>query len=188
MLYPVLSFLLEVAVTLIGGAALMRLIMRWRRMSMGNPVGRLVQALTDWLVLPLQRLLPPGQRLDSASLLATWLLKLLQYVVLMSLLGQSRWALLPVLALLGVAKLAVSVITALVIIGAILSWTQSRTLGTDVIERLCEPLLAPVRRIVPLVGGIDLSPLVLIVGLQVVSIVLSSLQASLLGSALLAGA
>ncbi|MBK6867855.1 MAG: YggT family protein [Burkholderiales bacterium] len=188
MLYPVLSFLLEVAVTLIGGAALVRLYMRWRRMSMGNPVGRLVQALTDWLVLPLQRLLPPGQRLDSASLLGTWLLKLLQYVVLMGLLGQSRWALLPVLALLGVAKLAVSVITALVIIGAILSWTQSRTLVTDVIERLCEPLLAPVRRIVPLVGGIDLSPLVLIVGLQVVSIVLSSLQASLLGSALLAGA
>ncbi len=67
----------------------------------------------------------------------------------MGLLGQSRWALLPVLALLGVAKLAVPVITALVIIGAILSWTQSRTLVTDVIERLCEPLLAPVRRIVP---------------------------------------
>ena len=51
MLYPVLSFLLEVAVTLIGGAALVRLYMRWRRMSMGNPVGRLVQALTDWLGL-----------------------------------------------------------------------------------------------------------------------------------------
>lgn len=188
MLYQVTTFLLEVAVTLIGGAALMRLYMRWRRMSLGNPVGRLVQSLTDWLVLPLQRLLPPRDRLDGASLLAAWLLKLLQYAVLMGMLGQSRWTVLPLLALLGVAKLAVSVATALVIIAAILSWTQSRSLISDVLERLCEPLLAPVRRVVPLVGGIDLSPLVLIVGLQVVSIVLGSLQASLLGSALLVGA
>ncbi len=188
MLYQVTTFLLEVAVTLIGGAALMRLYMRWRRMSLGNPVGRLVQSLTDWLVLPLQRLLPPRDRLDGASLLAAWLLKLLQYAVLMGMLGQSRWTVLPLLALLGVAKLAVSVATALVIIAAILSWTQSRSLISDVLERLCQPLLAPVRRVVPLVGGIDLSPLVLIVGLQVVSIVLGSLQASLLGSALLVGA
>lgn len=188
MLYQVMNFLLEVAVTLIGGAALVRLYMRWRRMSMGNPVGRLVQALTDWLVLPLQRVLPPGDKLDGASLLAAWLLKLLQYAALMGLLGQARWTILPLLALLGVAKLAVSVITALVIIAAILSWTQSRSLISDVLERLCEPLLAPVRRVVPLIGGLDLSPLVLIVGLQVVSIVLGSLQARLLGSALLAGA
>ena len=55
MLYQVLTFLIEVAVTLIGGACLLRLYMRWRRMSMGNPVGRFVQALSDWLVLPLQR-------------------------------------------------------------------------------------------------------------------------------------
>lgn len=188
MLYQVMTFLLEVVVTLIGGAALVRLYMRWRRMSMGNPVGRLVQALTDWLVLPLQRLLPPRDRLDGASLLAAWLLKLLQYAVLMGLIGQSRWTILPLLALLGVAKLAVSVVTALVIIAAILSWMQSRSPISDVLERLCDPLLAPVRRVVPLVGGIDLSPLVLIVGLQVLSIVLGSLQASLLGSMLLVGA
>ena len=187
MLYQVMSFLLEVAVTLIGGASLLRLYMRWRRMSMGNPVGRLVQALTDWLVLPLQRLLPPRDKLDAASLLAAWLLKLLQYAVLMGLLGQARWAVLPVLALLGVAKLAVSAATALVIIGVILSWTQNRSPVTDVFERLCAPLLEPVRRIVRPVGGIDLSPLVLIVGLQVASIVLGSWQANLLGAALLPG-
>ena len=106
----------------------------------------------------------------------------------MGMLGQARWTVLPLLALLGVAKLAVSVITALVIIAAILSWTQSPSLISDVLERLCEPLLAPVRRVVPPIGGLDLSPLVLIIGLQVVSIVLGSLQARLLGSALLAGA
>ena len=116
MLYQVLTFLIEVAVTLIGGACLLRLYMRWRRMSMGNPVGRFVQALSDWLVLPLQRIVGQGAQLDVASLLAAWLLKLVQYAALMGLLGLARWSVLPLLALLGVAKLAVSVATAVIIV------------------------------------------------------------------------
>ena len=182
MLYQVLTFLIEVAVTLIGGACLLRLYMRWRRMSFGSPVGRFVQALSDWLVLPLQRVVPPRNQLDVASLLAAWLLKLLQYAALMALLGMARWSVLPVLALLGVAKLAVSVATAVIIVAAVLSWTGSRTPMSDVFERLSEPLLAPIRKLLPLVGGIDLSPLVLIVGLQVLSIVLGAMQAGLFGA------
>ena len=50
MLYQIIIFLIEVAVTLLGGACLLRLYMRWRRMPMANPVGRFVQALSDWLV------------------------------------------------------------------------------------------------------------------------------------------
>ncbi|QTD43836.1 YggT family protein [Ottowia testudinis] len=189
MLYQILTFLIEVAVTLIGGACLLRLYMRWRRLPLGNPVGRFVQALSDWLVLPLQRVVPPGHQLDMASLLAAWLLKLLQYAALMGLLGVARWSVLPVLALLGVAKLAVSVATAVIIVAAVMSWMQNRTPVSDVFERLSEPLLAPLRKVIPLVGGIDLSPLVLIVSLQVLSIVLGSLQASLwgAGAAVLAG-
>ena len=188
MLYQIIIFLIEVAVTLLGGACLLRLYMRWRRMPMANPVGRFVQALSDWLVLPLQRLLPPRDKLDAASLLGAWLLKLLQYILLMVLIGAQRWTVLPLLALLGVAKLAVSVATAVIIIAAVLSWTGNRTLVADVFDRLCEPLLAPLRRAVPLVGGVDLSPLLAVVALQVLSIVLGSLQAGLLGSAVVIGA
>ncbi|HOB66362.1 YggT family protein [Ottowia sp.] len=189
MLYQILAFLIEIAVTLIGGACLLRLYMRWRRMSMGNPVGRFVQALSDWLVLPLQRLVPSSGSLDVASLLATWLLKLLQYGLLVGMLGLGRWSVLPLLALLGVAKLAVSVATAVIIVAAVLSWTGNRTPVRDVFERLCEPMLAPLRRHLPLVGGIDLSPLLLVVALQVAGIVLGSMQAGLLGAgaAMLAG-
>ena len=163
MLYTILSFLLEIGVTLVGGACLLRLYMRWRRMSFDNPVGQFVLALSDWLVQPLQRVVPPAGGLDVASLLAAWLLKL------------------PVLALLGTARLAVSVATALVIIAAVLSWTGQRSRAHDVFERLCAPLLAPIRRRIRLVGGVDLSPLLLIVLLQVLGIVLSSLQSGLLG-------
>ena len=185
MIQQILSFLLQVVATLVGGAALLRLAMRWQRMSMANPVGRFVRALTDWLVLPLQRLVGRGAKLDVASLLAVWLLKLLQYAALMTLLGLTRWSVLPLLALLGVAKLAVSVATAVVIVAAVLSWMGNRTLVSDLFDRLSAPLLAPIRRWVPLVGGVDLSPLLLIVALQVLGIVLGSLQASLFGAAAL---
>ncbi len=185
MLFDILAFVVEVAVTLIGGACLLRLVMRWRRMSFGNPVGRFVQGLSDWLIGPLQRVAPPSGRLDTASLVAAWLLKLAQYALLMSLLPGSRWAALPVLALLGVAKLAVSVATAIIIVAAVMSWTQNRTLLADVLERLADPMLAPLRRVIPLVGGIDLSSLVAVVALQVVSIVIGSLQGSLLGATVL---
>lgn len=189
MLYQVLAFLIEIAVTLIGGACLLRLYMGWRRMSMGNPVGRFVQALSDWLVLPLQRMVPAAGRWDVASLLGAWLLKLLQYAALVGMLELGRWSVLPLLALLGVAKLAVSVATAVIIVAAVLSWTGNRTPVRDVFERLCEPLLAPLRQRVPLVGGVDLSPLLGVVLLQVAGIVLGSLQAGLLGAgaAMLAG-
>lgn len=136
-------------VTLVGGACLLRFYMRWRRMSFDNPVGRFVQALSDWLVWRLQRVAPPAGGLDVASLLAAWLLKLVQYAALLALLELSRWRMLPVLALLGTARLAVSVATAVVIIAAVMSWVGNRTLAHDVFERLCAPLLAPIRRRIP---------------------------------------
>jgi YggT family protein len=183
MLFQIINFLLDVASTLVGGACLLRMFMRWRAMSMANPVGQFVLALTDWLVKPLQRVLPPSGRVDAASLLGAWLLKMVQYVVFMLLLGLSRWALLPVLALLGVMKLAASVATAVIIVAAILSWTQNRTQLADVLDRLTAPLLAPLRRVVPPVGGVDLSPLIAVVALQVLAMVLGALQAQLLGTA-----
>lgn len=57
---------------------------------------------------------------------------------------------------------------------------QSRNVLSDIIERLCAPPLIPIRRVVPLVGGVDLSPLVLLVLLQVASIVLGAIQGAVL--------
>ena len=69
---------------------------------------------------------------------------------------------------------------ALIIVYAVLSWVQSRNVLSDIIERLCAPPLIPIRRVVPLVGGVDLSPLVLLVLLQVASIVLGAIQGAVL--------
>jgi len=178
MLYQIISFLLDVAVGLLGGACLLRLYMQWQRVPFSNPVGRFVFALTDWLVLPLRRVLPRAGKLDTASLVGAFLLELAQYAVLWLLagMGTGALALLPVLALFGLARLVISGLTGLLIVYAILSWVQSDSPLMDVIDRLCAPLLRPFRRLIPLVGGIDLSPLALLVLLQIAAIVLASVQ------------
>jgi len=179
--YQILSFLLDVAAGLLGGACLLRLYMQYQRVPFGNPVGRFVFALTDWIVLPLRRVLPAVRRVDTASLVAAFLIQLLQVALLWLVAGRpGAPALLPVLALFELLRLVVSALTALVIVYAVLSWVNADSPMADVVDRLCAPLLRPWRRLIPLVGGIDLSPLAFLVVLQVISIVLASLQASAL--------
>jgi len=181
MLYQIISLLLEVVTGVVGGSCLLRLYMQHQRIPMsarsGNPLGRLVFALTDWLVLPLRRLVPALGRWDTASLLGAYLLQLGQFLLLCLLTGAADGLFaVPILAGFGLVRLVISGLTGLVILYAVLSWVQTGSIMADVVERLCAPPLAPIRRIMPLVGGIDLSPLALLVLLQVAAIVLGHLQ------------
>ncbi len=183
MFHQIISFLLDVAAGLLGGACLLRLYMQQQRVPFGNPVGSLVFALTDWLVLPLRRLVPAVGRWDLASLVGAFLLELMQFVVLWLLAGAGggSFALLPVLAVFGLVRLVISGLTGLLIVYAILSWMQGHSSPLfGVIDRLCAPPLKPLRRLIPMVGGMDLSPLALLVLLQVAAIVLGHLQAAVL--------
>jgi YggT family protein len=181
MFYQIISLLLDVATGLIGGACLLRMYMQQQRVPFGNPLGRMVFALTNWLVLPLRRVLPAVGRWDTASLVGALLLELAQYGLLWLLAGaQGAAGVVPVLALFGLVRLIISGLTGLIIVYAVLSWVQTHSPLVDMIGRLCEPPLRPLRRIIPLVGGMDLSPLALLVLLQVLAIVLSSTQLSVL--------
>ena len=80
--------------------------------------------------------------------------------------------------------MTISSLTGLVIVYAVLSWVQTQSYLSDLMERLVAPALTPIRRVIPLVGDVDLSPLALLVLLQIAAIVLGALQASVLGMAL----
>jgi len=84
--YQIVSLVLDFAVGLAGGACLLRLYMQQQRIPMsaraGNPMGPFLFAVTDWIVLPLRRVLPGLASFDLASLLAAWLLSLAQCAVL----------------------------------------------------------------------------------------------------------
>ncbi len=181
MLNQIISLLLDVAVGLVAGACLLRLYMQYQRIPMssrsGNPLGNFVFALTDWIVLPLRRVVPAAGRWDMSSLLATYLLEMLQLLVLwvIGALGVGL-AQLPVLAVFGLVRLVLSAMTGLVIVYAVMSWMQSHSSFSDLMERLAAPPLRPIRKVIPLVGGIDLSPLVLLLLLQIAAIVLGAVQ------------
>ena len=183
MLLEIITFVLDVVVGFVAGACLLRLYMQHQRVPFGNPVGRMVFALTDWLVLPLRRVVPAAGRWDLASLVAAFVLQLAQYVLLWLLLGGgSAIAAVPVLALFGLVRLVISGLVGLMIVFAVLSWVQPGSPVLGVVARLCEPLLRPFRRFIPLVGGVDLSPLALLVVLQIALIVLGNLQGAALGA------
>jgi len=185
MLYQIISLLLEVVSGLLTSTCLLRLYMQHQRIPLsarsGNPLGRFIFALTDWLVLPLRRVLPAMGRWDTASLAGALLIQLAQFSILWLLngLGASLVSVV-VLALFGVVRMALSGMTALVLVYAILSWVQTQSYLADLLDRLVQPPLTPIRRVLPLVGGVDLSPLVLLVLIQITLIVLGSLQAAVL--------
>ena len=180
MLYQIPSFLLDVIVGLLGGACLLRLYMQFHRVPFGNPLGRFVFAVTDWIVLPMRRIVPAVKRWDLASAVAAWMLVMAKFVLLWLLMsGLGHWTILPLVSLIGLLQLAVSGLTALLIVYAVLSWVpNASSMLHDLIARLAEPLVRPLRRFVPPIGGVDLSPLVAIVLLQVGAIVLGSAMAS----------
>jgi len=107
--------------------------------------------------------------------------QLAQFCILWVLTGMAAsLASVAVLAVFGLVRMAISGLTGLVIVYAILSWVQTQSYMADLLERLVMPVLVPIRRVLPLVGGVDLSPLVLLVLLQIAAIVLGNVQAAVL--------
>ena len=182
MLIRILAFLLETFFFVLIGAALLRAWMNFCRVNMRAQPGSFVMAVTDWLVKPLRRVLPKAwaqSRIDWASVVAAALLALV-YALLSALLfgvlaGTRDLAAfgptaLPSLLLFAVKMLVrVALQTAMILVFgfAILSWVQPGSPAYSLLGRLTEPLLAPLRRVIPTVGGLDLSALALILILQI---------------------
>lgn len=182
MLQQILEFLLEVASGLVAGACLLRLYMQLLRVPFGNAVGQLVFALSDWLILPLRRAIRPGGKLDASCLLGAVLVQLAYYLLLWLLGGAAdNFALVLLLAVFGLLRMALTGFIGILLIHAILSWVQPHAPVAAILARLSEPLLRPLRRVIPLVGSVDLSPLVALIALQVLLIVLANVQFNLLG-------
>lgn len=181
MIVQILQFLLEVACGLVAGACLLRLYMQAQRIPFNNPVGKLVFALSDWLVMPLRKLVPSRTQYDLSSLLAAVLVMLVQYLLLWLLMGAVGNPLIVlVLALFGLLRMVLTGLIGILIVYAILSWVQPHSPIAGILHRLSEPVLRPLRKVIPLVGGVDLSALVAIIALQVMQMMLSHIQFSLL--------
>jgi YggT family protein len=175
MIQQILQFLLEVISGLVAGACLLRMYMQAQRIPFNNPVGQLVFALSNWLVLPLRKFLPAKGKYDWASLAGALLVMVVQYLLLWLLIGgRGSAALVPVLAIFGVLRMVLTGLIGILIVYAILSPIAS------ILYRLSEPLLRPLRKVIPLIGGVDLSALAAIIVIQILLMVLASVQFNVL--------
>jgi YggT family protein len=173
MVYDALRFLLDIVFGLLVYAVLLRFLMQWLRAPFHNPLGQAVAALTDWGVRPLRRVLPGYRGYDWASLALAWALQALWLVTLIALgtgiVSGSVAGLVAVLAVVELIKAALWIVIVAVLVQAVLSWVAPDGPLAGVLNALTFPLLSPVRRVVPPLGGaLDLSPLIVIVLAQLV--------------------
>jgi YggT family protein len=128
-------------------------------------------------VIPLRRLIPSVGRFDIASFLAAYLLVVGKTAILLLLSGASltniSWLL---LALIDLVDLILSGLVGLVFASVILSWVGAGSQIQFLVSLLVEPLLAPIRKAMPNFGALDLSPLLLLLILQVLQIVVGNLR------------
>jgi YggT family protein len=172
-------FLLNAVVSFFCTLFLLRFMMQALRVSFGGQLGGFVMALTNWAVKPLRRIIPGIGGFDWASLFAALVLQLLLAGLLIGAAGQPLVADTLTLGLTvgwfavrGLLRLAVYLFIGALILQAVLSWINPYSPLAAPIYQLTRPLLDPIRRILPTISGIDLSPLVVILLLQALLIFL----------------
>lgn len=181
MLVQIVALLLGTAADLLTVALLARVWMQWVRAPFRNPVGQFIAAVTNWVVLPLRRIIPGLFGIDLAGVFAAWFTQIVYFGIMAGLTGLVTVApqtILGVALLAGlqVVRLFIYVLMGAILIAALLSWVAPYSPVGPLFAALTRPLLRSIQKIMPPLGGIDLSPLVVLLLLQVVLIVLGGLQ------------
>ena len=167
------QFLLRTAFDLLACALFLRFWMQWVRVPFHNPFAQFILKVTDFVVRPLRRVIPGFFGLDWASLLPFYAAELL------SVLG-SQWlqgypfavagaTVLPAFLLLALAvalRLALYLLVGFVLLQAILSWVNPFSPHAPLFYALARPVLSPFQKLVPPIGGVDLTPLVALIVVQ----------------------
>jgi len=143
---------------------LLRFILQLVRADFYNPLSQFIVKATQPLVKPLRRIIPGFAGLDLASLVLAILVQLLLMVITLTLMGYNVGGFilqLLVWSLIGVTSLFLKVFFFALIISVILSWVApgSYNPGAQLVNQICEPLLAPFRKLLPNLGGLDISPI-----------------------------
>ncbi len=153
-------------------AALLRFWMQAVRAPARNPIAYFSMALTDFAVKPLRRVVPGLFRLDLASLLVALLFEFALQLVLVLLYGVNPFAapaalsVILFIAFVKLIRLSIYIFMVAVIIQAVLSWVGSHHPIAPFVDAMCAPLMRPVRRVIPPVGGLDISPVFVLIFLQ----------------------
>ena len=141
---------------------LLRLVMPWIGASFNNPISQAVFKLTSPLVIPVRRLLPAIGKLDTATLVVAFAVQYLTVLVIFLILGASpQIGMVALFSAVGLVSLLLKMFAFAILIRVVLSWVSPGSYNPAVafIHSMTDPVLRPIRRVIPPMGGLDLSPL-----------------------------
>lgn len=184
MLTNLLLLILEAVFGFFVFLLLVRFYMQWLRVSFRNQVGQFVVAVTDWLVRPARRVIPGLLGLDLSSLVLALGLHVAYLLIAFWLKGFSfganpgiAAAIIFSIALVELARFSVYLLIGVVLFSAVLSWVNPHAPLAPLFNALSRPFLRPFQRLIPPIANVDLSPLVLLLVLQIALMLLTWLRA-----------
>lgn len=179
MLGQMAAFLVETAVTFLVYLLLARFHFQWLRVPFRNPLGQFVVALTNWAVLPARRVIPGLAGLDLATLLLAWLFQAVGLWALFAIAGRDpSLAALAAVAAVDLVRYSLYILVFAVILHVAITWINPDAPAEPLLAMMTRPFLRPLRRYVPPVANVDLTPMVLIIILYVLLIPLGYLRAA----------
>ncbi|KPK08127.1 MAG: hypothetical protein AMJ64_04405 [Betaproteobacteria bacterium SG8_39] len=182
----ILEFLVDAFAAFFVFLLLARFHFQWLRVPFRNPIGEFVVACTNWIVHPARRVVPSLGGLDLASWLTAWLIQGSALYITLALRGWepgarigAALAALAALAFVDLLRFSMYILLFAIIVQAVMSWVNPYHPFAAVFDAMTRRFLRPLRRWVPPIANVDLSPLVLIILLQVLLIPLAHLRAQL---------
>lgn len=173
MLSDALTFIVETVFGLFVVALLLRFYLQWARVPYRNPLSEFLQALTDFMVRPARRLIPGLWGLDLATFALAWLIQLVELFVVIQLRGYQAgpdagmaFGALVLLALVGIIRIGLYIVMTAVIVQVVLSWLGPYSPLMPLLNSMTRPMLRVFQKRIPPIGNVDLSPLFLLVVVQ----------------------
>ena len=169
------SFLVGTLVDLYVAAVLLRQLLQWVGADFYNPLCQFLVKVTNPLLVPLRRVIPSIGRLDTAAVVLMLILEI-GGIWIIGFIGSTPTNLLQIVAF-GAIKLLMTLLMTyffLIIVSVILSWMGQRTYHpvVSLVHQLTEPVLKPLRKIIPPIAGLDLSPLFALIAIRFLIVLL----------------
>lgn len=182
-LNEIFAYLLQTFLSLYLVAMLLRFLLQLVRADFYNPISQFLVKITNPLIVPLRRLIPGFAGMDIASLVLAVALQLAGIVVLLMMHGLGLPGIVQLLlwSMLGVISLLVNIYFFALLAMIILSWVApgSRHPAIYLLHQITEPVMAPVRKLLPPMGGLDFSPILVFILINVIQIVLRNMASSI---------
>ena len=181
MVYNIFNLIVDTVATVLAALLLLRFWTQAVRVRPPFSLGQFMFRLTDWLVLPLRRVLPGWGGFDWASLIGAILVAMLSVAIelgVRSAFSDQAWLF---LSLMTVLHWVIYGFIGLIMIEVIFSWVNPDAPLAPLVRALNEPLMRPFRRLIPPVAGVDLSPIAAFLVLRIILFAADSLLVSLVG-------